>query len=115
MKLVTQFENATLPLAEFHHAQHLEIALWYALHNPPEDALARMIAGLQRYLKANNIPAEKYSAAVTAAWMERIQQFLATADRAQSCEQLCRQLREEVAHLPVKLGAPESATIKDKP
>jgi hypothetical protein len=115
MTLVEQFENATLPLAEFHHAQHLEVALWYTLHYPPGEACTRMSDGLRHYLAANHIPAGKYSQAVTDAWMARIAGFVATADRTRPFPDLLFALRAEVAALPPKLGTPESATIEAKP
>lgn len=115
MKLIAQFGDTTLPLSQFHHAEHLQIALCYAMHHGPEDALNRMSTGLQRYLQANRIPPEKYSAAVTAAWMERIQQFLSHADRAHPFEVLRAQLFDQVRVLPVKLGGAESATMEKIP
>ena len=40
--LVESFEAATLPLARFHHREHMRVALWYLSREPEIDATARM-------------------------------------------------------------------------
>ena len=113
MTLVEQFERGTLPPSQFHHAQHLEVALWYGLHYTSEEALARMCASLRNYLAVQHVPAQKYSLPVTVAWMARVQSFLLTADRSRPFADLLADFRAAVAHLPPALTV--SATIEKNP
>ncbi len=74
--LIRAFENATLPNGDFHHREHLIVALWYAYHYPPPEALNRIRDGLQRLLAASGRPATAYREDVTALWMRRAHDFL---------------------------------------
>jgi hypothetical protein len=74
--LIRAFEDATLPMSDFHHREHLIIALWYAHHYPPPEALNRMRDGLQRLLVVSGRPATAYREDVTALWMRRAHDFL---------------------------------------
>jgi hypothetical protein len=101
--LILQFETATVPLDQFHHREHLMVALWYALHLPPEEALRKMRAGLQRLLAANRKPPEAYCEQITMMWIERAVAFAAANDRGRDFADLCSQWLGEVANLPKKL------------
>ena len=74
MDLIERFEQCTLPIAEMHHTQHLEIALWYVLHYPPEEALERMRNGLKALLAENGV-GSSYNEEVTLGWMTFVQEF----------------------------------------
>lgn len=91
MDLIERFEQCTLPIAEMHHTQHLEIALWYALHYPPPEALNRMHNGLKALLAENGV-GSSYDEEVTRGWMEFVQDFIAHADRALPFPELAHQL-----------------------
>jgi hypothetical protein len=91
MDLIERFEQCTLPIAEMHHTQHLEIALWYVLHYPPEEALERMRDGLKALLAENGVPSS-YSEEVTVGWMAFVQDFAAHADRSLPFPDLAHQL-----------------------
>jgi hypothetical protein len=74
--LVHHFEAATLPMADFHHREHLMVALWYAANYEPDEALSRVRAGLLRLLAVNGKSAAAYREDVTALWMQRAHEYL---------------------------------------
>ena len=76
--LIHQFEAAAVPLSQFHHREHLIVALYYAAHHNPTESLQKMRTGLQRLLAANNNPPTAYKEDLTALWMNRAHTFLAS-------------------------------------
>jgi len=54
--LVTRFETATVPQSEWTHRAHLTVALWYASHHGPAEALERMRSGILRLNRAHGVP-----------------------------------------------------------
>lgn len=51
LSVVEEFEAATLPHEKWRHAEHLTMAMHYALHNDFDEALNKMRSGI---LKLNN-------------------------------------------------------------
>lgn len=99
-QLVERFEQGTLPLAEFRHAEHLRVALWYLLQEQPERAADLIRSGLKRLLERNQLP-RAYSERTTRLWIERIQEFLTSADRSQPVDALGDQLIAYCRERPV--------------
>jgi hypothetical protein len=54
--LVTRFETAMVPQSEWTHRAHLTVALWYASHHGPAEALERMRSGILRLNRAHGVP-----------------------------------------------------------
>lgn len=54
--LVSRFDDGTLPQAEWTHRAHLTVALWYASHHAPAEALDRMRSGILRLNQAHGVP-----------------------------------------------------------
>jgi hypothetical protein len=54
--LVARFEASTLPQAEWTHRAHLTVALWYASHHSPAEALDRMRSGILRLNRVHGVP-----------------------------------------------------------
>jgi hypothetical protein len=48
-ELIEQFEDATLPLDAFHHAEHVRVAFLYLRDYATTDAIARFAAALKRF------------------------------------------------------------------
>lgn len=79
--VVRGFESCTLPRAEWTHAAHLTVALWYLLHHEWEDAVCLMRAGVKRYNEAAGIPNTRergYHETITLFWMRAVRSFLGT-------------------------------------
>jgi len=88
------FEACTLPAAEWTHAKHLIVALWYLGRQPREEATRRIREGIQRYnLSKGN--ATGYHETITLAWIAVISNFLATRDRQQPVADLAEELLAE--------------------
>jgi hypothetical protein len=54
--LVARFDDCTLPHEEWTHRAHLTMALWYASHHGPAEALDRMRTGILRLNAAHGVP-----------------------------------------------------------
>lgn len=48
-ELLQQFEDASLPAAGFHHAEHVRVAFLYLRDYPVLEAMARFVAALRRF------------------------------------------------------------------
>ena len=70
--MVRAFEACETGADDFHHAQHLAVAVWY-LHTMDRDAaLDRMRAGLLRFLKHHEGDTSKYSETITVFYIDKI-------------------------------------------
>ncbi|HET9725341.1 MAG TPA: hypothetical protein VFP28_00400 [Gemmatimonadales bacterium] len=54
--LVSRFAAGTLPATEWTHRAHLTVALWYAEHHAPAEALNLVRAGILRLNQAHGVP-----------------------------------------------------------
>ncbi len=55
-RVVGGFRDGTLPHTEWTHRAHLTVALWYASHHPPAEALELVRAGILRLNAAHGVP-----------------------------------------------------------
>ena len=70
--MVRAFEACETGADDFHHAQHLAVAVWY-LHTMDRDAaLDRMRAGLLRFLDHHEGDTRKYSETITVFYIDKI-------------------------------------------
>jgi hypothetical protein len=83
--LVDSFEAATLPVARFHHREHMRVALCYLSRQPEVDATARMRQGLARFLAHHGI--EGYHETLTVFWMKRLAARFAASDPARPLDE----------------------------
>ena len=71
-KMVRAFEACETGADDFHHAQHLAVAVWY-LHAMERDAaLDRMRTGLLRFLEHHEGDTSKYSETITVFYIDKI-------------------------------------------
>jgi hypothetical protein len=87
LRLVTAFENCTLPCAEWTHAAHFTVGMWYVIHHSSEEALRIMRDGINRYNPhcgaptASDIPRERgYHETLTVLYIKAIERFCAEND-----------------------------------
>lgn len=65
------FESLRIPNEMFQHREHIRLAWIYSRHYPQEQALARMVQGIQAFAKHHGA-ASKYHHTVTVAWMRLV-------------------------------------------
>ena len=70
--VVRGFETCTTPGDDFHHREHLVVAVYYLQTLSPSDAVARMRAALLRFLEHHGGDVQKYSEEVTVFWMDQV-------------------------------------------
>ena len=71
-KVVRGFETCQTDAVDFHHTEHLAVAVWY-IHTMDRDlALDRMRSGLLRFLDHHGVDKGKYSETVTVSWIDKI-------------------------------------------
>ncbi|HYV84144.1 MAG TPA: hypothetical protein VE931_11540 [Pyrinomonadaceae bacterium] len=75
-QVVRGFETCETGADDFHHAQHLAVAVWYVHTLNRDAALDRMRAGLVRFLDHHGVEKGKYSETVTAFYIDKIAEKL---------------------------------------
>jgi len=71
-RLVRDFESCAIAAADFHHREHLVVAVWYLQTLSPSDVVARMRSALLRFLEHHGVDPKKYSEEVTVFWVDAI-------------------------------------------
>ena len=69
--VVRGFETCTTPGDDFHHREHLVVAVYYLQTISPSDAVAKMRAALLRFLEHHGEDTQKYSEEVTVFWIDQ--------------------------------------------
>ena len=88
-EMVRAFEACETGADDFHHAQHLAVAVWY-LHTLDRDAaLDRMRAGLLRFLEHHEGDTSKYSEPITVFYVDKIVEKLDQINRDASLVEKC--------------------------
>lgn len=78
-ELVRGFESCALPFAEWTHAAHLTVALWFLLHHDWPEAVALVRAGIKRYNAAHGVETTRergYHETLTLFWLHHVRAFL---------------------------------------
>ena len=74
--VVRGFETCETGADDFHHAEHLAVAVWY-LHTLERDvALERMRAGLLKFLDHHGVDKGKYSETITVFYIDKVAEKL---------------------------------------
>ena len=94
-EVVRGFESCELPPADFNHREHLLVALCYLLRAGDAEALARLRAGIERYVAAHDINPSLYHETITVFWLRRVRAFVGRADAARGLAELTNALAEE--------------------
>src|SRR5690349_16671196 len=71
-RLVRDFESCTIAAADFHHREHLVVAVWYLQTLSRDEAVAQMRAALLRFIDHHGVDPKKYSEEVTVFWVNAI-------------------------------------------
>jgi hypothetical protein len=84
--LVAKFEDGTLPMACFHHEEHVRVAFLYLREYPVLDVLTRFPCALQRYAAAHGKNG-LYHATISWAYIFIIRERIADGARPQTWEE----------------------------
>ena len=81
LELIREFEACTLPKRPWNHRAHLTVALWYAAHLEPDDALDAVRRGIHRLNEACGVvstPTSGYHETITRFYMRVVGNFVET-------------------------------------
>ena len=95
LEVVRRFESCLLPPAEFNHREHLLVALCYLLRTSDAEALARLRAGLAKYVAAHGITPSLYHETITVFWLRRVRAFVERARAGAGLAELVNALAAE--------------------
>ncbi len=100
VNVVRGFEACETGADDFHHSEHLAVAVWY-LHTMERDAaLDRMRASLLRFLEHHDVDTSKYSETITVFYIDKIAEKLNELGPEVSLVEKCNSVL--AAGLPVK-------------
>lgn len=88
--VVRGFENCTTPGDDFHHREHLVVAVYYLQTLSREQAVDRMRSGLLRFLEHHGEDTKKYSEEVTVFWIDQVAAKLGEIDPQASVLTKCK-------------------------
>jgi hypothetical protein len=71
-RVVRGFETCALPAAEFHHREHLTVAVWYLQTLSREQAVERMREALRRFIDHHGVDRKKYNEEITVFWIDAV-------------------------------------------
>ena len=74
--VVRAFEACETSADDFHHSEHLAVAVWYLQTMDRDAALDRMRAGLLRFLDHHEGDTSKYSETITVFYIDKIAEKL---------------------------------------
>jgi hypothetical protein len=91
-KFLADFEACRLPLATWHHRDHLKIAYLYLRRYALEEAGTRVRTGIRAHNAAHNLPdlpMSGYHETMTQAWMHLVHFSLCEFGPAASADEFC--------------------------
>ena len=90
LDLVRSFEDATIPHADWKHAEHLVVALYYATHHDLDTAYSRMRGGILNLLEHGfKVDLKKempYHETITLFWMRLVAEYNSSKNGASLLE-----------------------------
>lgn len=70
--VVSDFETCRTGRDDFHHQQHIVVAIHYLQTLRIEEALEKLRVSLMRFLDHHNIEGQKYNETLTVFWLEMV-------------------------------------------
>jgi len=92
LTLVDRLERCLLGKEEFHHRDHLTVAVVYLYASDLETAMDRMRASLKRFAAHHGVTG-LYHETLTQFWLQQVDKYL---DRSDCLSQSVRKLREQL-------------------
>jgi hypothetical protein len=91
-EVVRGFETCATAAADFHHREHLTVAVWYLQTLSRDEAVARMRAALFRFLDHHGVDPKKYSEEVTVFWVDAVASTLEGINAETSLVEKCNEV-----------------------
>jgi hypothetical protein len=105
-RLVHDFESCTIAAADFHHREHLVVAVWYLQTLSRDEAVARMRTALRRFIDHNGVDPKKYSEKVTVFWVDAIASQLEEMGSESQLVERCNRILMQFSSTARKPAAP---------
>ncbi len=103
-EVVRGFETCATGKTDFHHREHLTVAVWYLQTLSRAEVVERMRAGLLRFLDHHGVDPKKYSEEVTVFWVDAVARQLeeigVEASVVEKCNQVIGALASPTARTP---------------
>src|SRR5438270_2813690 len=93
LTLVDRLERCILAKEEFHHRDHLTVAVVYLYASDLETAMDRMRSNLKRFAKHHRVTG-LYHETLTRFWLQQVEQAL---DRRECLSESVRKVREQLS------------------
>ena len=91
-QIVRGFETCATPAGEFHHREHLTVAVWYLQTLSREEAVDRMREALYRFIDYHGVDLKKYSEEITVFWIDavasRLEEIGSETPLVEQCNQI---------------------------
>ena len=91
-RLVRDFESCAIAAADFHHREHLVVAVWYLQTLSPAEAVERMRSALLRFIDHHGVDPKKYSEEVTVFWIDAVASSLEEMGSEPQLVEKCNQV-----------------------
>jgi transposase len=110
LTLVDRLERCLLAKEEFHHRDHLTVAVAYLHASDLESAMDRMRSSLKRFAAHHSVP-KLYHETLTRFWLLQVERHL---DRSECLEQSVRKVREQLSDKNLAFGYYSHERIESK-
>ena len=108
-QVVRGFETCATAAADFHHREHLTVAVWYLQTLSPVEAVDRMRSALLRFIEHHGVDPKKYSEEVTVFWTEAVAAKLEEIGTDVSLVEKCNQVIVRFSSTARKPASPVAA------
>ena len=110
LTLVDRLERCLLGKEEFHHRDHLAVAVVYLYASDLEAAMDRMRASLKRFAEHHGVPG-LYHETLTRFWLLQVERSL---ERSECLEQSVRKVQEKLSDKNLAFGYYSRERIESK-
>lgn len=110
-RVVRGFETCETRAADFHHREHLTVAVWYLQTLSREETVKAMRTALLRFVDHHGVDRKKYSEEVTVFWVETIASQLeemgSESRLVDKCNQIISEFNSTTRTPAARVGAEE--------
>ena len=101
-QVVRGFETCSTPAGDFHHRDHLTVAVWYLQTVSRVEAVERMRVALLRFLDHYGVDPAKYSEEITVFWLDAVATHLEGIKTDASLADKCNEVVESLQFVSAK-------------